>query len=207
MSNQAAQAQVVREPGRTRNAELDKTILQAVRELLAEEGYQSLFVNKVTQRGGVHVRTIARRWDSKAEMAAAAILGGDDPLRLGAIAGFPTGSLQSDLRELIRGNMAYLSDPATRAAFPALLAELAANPQAQERFVKREREWEAVIAETLQQAVDCGDAPDRILRRGHLVPSILGSVTFMSQFQPWSPSADTLVDDLADFVIAALLGP
>ena len=122
MSNQSAQTQVAREPGRPRNAELDETILQAVRELLAEEGYQSLSVNKVTQRCGVHVRTIARRWDSKAEMAAAAILGGDDPLRLGMTAGFPTGSLRSDLRELIRGNMAYLSDPATRAAFPALLA-------------------------------------------------------------------------------------
>ncbi len=203
----ADETQIDRDPGRPRNAELDSTILQAVRELLAEEGYQALSANKVTQRSGVHVRTIARRWDTKAEMAAAAILGGDDPLSAEPSAHFPTGSLKSDLRELIRRNMAYLSDPATRAAFPALLAEVDANPRAEERFVKREREWEAIIANTLQRAVESGDAPERVLRRSHLLPTVLGSVTFMSQFQPWTSSADTLIDDLADFVVAALLGP
>jgi AcrR family transcriptional regulator len=197
-----------RELGRPRNAQLDKTILQAVRELLAEEGYQSLSANKVTQRSGVHVRTIARRWDSKAEMVAAAILDGDDdPSSAGNTTSFPTGSLKSDLRELIRRNMAYLSDPATRAAFPALLAELGADARAEERFVEREREWEAIIAATLQRAVESGEAPERVLRRSQLVPTVLGSVTFMSQFQPWASSADILIDELAEFVLAALLGP
>jgi AcrR family transcriptional regulator len=201
------ESQTGRDPGRPRNAELDTTILQAVRELLAEEGYQALSVNKVTQRSGAHVKTIARRWDTKAEMAAAAILGGDDPLSAEDSADFPTGSLRSDLRELIRRNMAYLSEPATRAAFPALLAEVSANLRAEARFVKREQEWEAIIAETLQRAVESGDVPERVLRRGHLLSTVLGSVTFMSQFQPWASSAETLVDYLTDFVVAALLGP
>lgn len=199
--------EVGREPGRPRNAELDHNILQAVRELLVEEGYQSLSANKVTQRSGVHARTVARRWHTKAEMVAAAILGGDDPLRAESSTDFPTGSLRSDLRELIRRNMAYMSEPATRAAFPALLAELSIDARAEERIVRREREWETVITKTIQLAVEAGDVPEHVLRRSRLVPAVLGSVTFMSQFQPWSSSLETLVDELADFVVAALVAP
>ena len=65
--------------GRPRNAALDDLILEAVRELLVECGYHALSVQEVTRRCNVHVRTIARRWPTKAELVAAAIVGGDEP--------------------------------------------------------------------------------------------------------------------------------
>src|SRR6516162_418313 len=113
--------------GRPRDESLDAAVLAAVRELLAEEGYQALTVHKVTQRSGVHAKTISRRWSTKAEMVAAAILGGDTELYSGASKKLPTGDLRADLRELINRNLAYLTEPATRAALPALLAEIEAS--------------------------------------------------------------------------------
>src|SRR5215475_3198305 len=87
--------------GRPRDLSRDRAVLQAVRELLAEEGYQAVSVHKVTLRCGVHVRTIARRWGTKAEMVAAAVLGGDAPADAGSNPGLPTGRLRDDLRQLI----------------------------------------------------------------------------------------------------------
>jgi hypothetical protein len=73
-------------------------------------------------------------------------------------------------------------------------------------MVNREREWEAMINLVLQRAVESGDAPKRVLERSHLLPTVLASVTFLSQFQPWASSAASLVDELAEFVSAGLLG-
>ena len=203
MSTKTVAVSPAREPGRPRNVELDHKVLQAVRELLAEEGYQRLSVNKVTQRCGVHVRTINRRWDTKVEMVADAVFGGDDPVSERG-GDFPTGRLEPDLRELIRRNLDYLSDPAVSSAMPALLTEVATNAKAQELMVSREREWEATINLLLKRAVDSGDAPKRALERGHILPMMLGSVTFLSRFQPWAFSAETLVNELANFVVIAL---
>src|SRR5215475_6126119 len=102
--------------GRPRDLSRDAAVFRAVRELLAEEGYHALSVNKVTQRCGVHVRTIARRWDTKAEMVAAAVLGGEAPLYAWEADVLPTGRLSHDVRELIDRTRRYLADPAIQAA-------------------------------------------------------------------------------------------
>jgi len=149
--------------GRPRDATRDGVVLQAVRELLAEEGYQALSVHKVTLRCGVHVRTIARRWEGKAEMAAAAVLGGDARLYADLVPGLPTGRLAADVREMIDQTMQYLADPATRAALPALMAELEVNDTVRELFMRREEEWITVIRAVLESAVASGDAPERVL--------------------------------------------
>jgi AcrR family transcriptional regulator len=204
MLSQEVEPSLVRERGRPRNVEHDRRVLEAVRELLAEDGYHSLSINKVTQRSGVHVRTITRRWPTRVEMVAAAIFGGDNSLQEGSATGFPSGRLESDLRELVERNLAYLSDRSIRAALPAILNEVADDTRALNLMLDREREWETTINLVLERAVESGDAPGSIFERSHLLPMILGSVTFLSQFQPWTSSATSLVDDLTEFVLAAL---
>ena len=191
--------------GRPRDISRDKAVLQAVRELLAEEGYQALSVHKVTRRCGVHVRTIARRWDTKAEMVAAAILGGDAPLYSESPPGLPTGRLRDDLRELIDRNLAYLSDPAIQAALPALMSEISANDKVREHFERREEEWIATIRSVLERAVESGDAPERVLGRERLLARVLAGSTYSLQFAPVRVKDEGLVDDLAGFLLAALL--
>jgi AcrR family transcriptional regulator len=51
--------------GRPRNPELDRAILRAALELLAEEGYERMSIESIAQRAGVGKPTIYRRWPSK----------------------------------------------------------------------------------------------------------------------------------------------
>ena len=78
--------------GRPRSAEADEAILQAALELLAESGYRALTMEKVRASSGVGKATIYRRYGSKEELVAAAIvhLNSDIPLP------DDTGTLQGD---------------------------------------------------------------------------------------------------------------
>ena len=191
--------------GRPRDLSRDEAVCHAVRELLVEEGYHALSVHKVTQRCGVHVRTIARRWDTKAEMVAAAILGGDAPLYAGSVPHLPTGQLGSDLRELIDRTMQYLARPAIQAAMPALMGEVATNDKVREIFERREEEWTATIRSVLEAAVASGDAPQSILGREHVLARVLAGSAYSLQFSPVRVQDKCQVDDLASFLLGAVL--
>jgi AcrR family transcriptional regulator len=190
--------------GRPRNPAFDSAILQAVRELLAERGYHQLSVQEVTRRSGVHVRTVARRWSTKAELVAAAILGGDDPLFSEAPIR-PTGRLRIDLRQLVERIVTFLADPATRAAMPALVSEIATDDEVRERFERRTQEWTVAIRALLEHAVASGDAPERVLDRGGLLANVLAGTAFTLQWAASAPIDDGVLDELADFVLGALL--
>src|SRR3954453_6438752 len=81
-----------RPPGRPRSAEADRAILQAALELLAEDGYRALTMERVRERSGVGKATIYRRYASKAELARTAIA----PLNYDLPVPEDTGSLEGD---------------------------------------------------------------------------------------------------------------
>jgi AcrR family transcriptional regulator len=195
--------------GRPRDLSRDAAVLQAVRELLAEDGYQALSVHKVTLRCGVHVRTIARRWENKAEMVAAAVLGGDTPVDSESAVRMLTGRLAADIRELIYRIMQFLEDPATQAAMPALLGEIPANDKVRELFQRRESEWNTLIRLVLQRAVESGDAPARVLGRERILARVLAGSTYSLWFAagPGGAKDEDMAAELADFFLAALYGP
>ncbi len=72
----------VRPAGRPRNPELDAAILDAVLELLAEEGYERMSVESVAQRAGVGKPTIYRRWRTKSAMVIDALARTHEPIRV-----------------------------------------------------------------------------------------------------------------------------
>jgi AcrR family transcriptional regulator len=190
--------------GRPRDESLDAAVLTAVRELLAEEGYSALTVHKVTQRSGVHAKTISRRWSTKAEMVAAAILGGDTELYSGAPEQLPTGDLRADLRELIVRNLAYLAEPATRAALPALLPEIEASERVFALFEQRDQDFRDVIRAVLQRAADSGNAPAHAAGKEEIVMLILSGTTFNIAFAPTRRPAHGLVEELLDTLLTAI---
>jgi AcrR family transcriptional regulator len=199
---------VARAPfGRPRDESLDATVLAAVRELLAGEGYGALTVHKVTQRSGVHAKTISRRWSTKAEMVAAAILGGDTELYSDARTRLPTGDLRADLRELIARNLAYLAEPATRAALPGLLPEIEANERVFALFEQRDQDFRTVIRAVLQHAADCGDAPGHAAAKEEIVMLILSGATFNIAFAPASRKSEGIVEELLDTLLTAIHQP
>jgi AcrR family transcriptional regulator len=193
--------------GRPRDASLDTAVLDAVRELLAEEGYDALSVHKVTQRSGVHAKTISRRWKTKAEMAASAILGGNTELYSNVRKRLPTGDLRSDLRELISRNLTYLAEPATRAALPALQPEIAANDRVFALFERRDRDYREVVRAVLESAVDAGDAPAHAVEKEEVVTLILGGTTFNLAFAPSRTTTKAVVEELLDTLITTIRLP
>jgi AcrR family transcriptional regulator len=192
--------------GRPRDPALDRAILDAVRELLGERGYHGLTVQEVTRRSGVHVRTIVRRWNTKASLVAAAILGGDEPLFAAEDPPLrPTGRLRRDLRRLVERSVRYLADPSTRAALPALVSEISSDDEVRERFARRGVDFTAAIRSVLERAVASGDAPKRVLKRASLLSNILAGTAFNLQWTDPVRVNDARIDELIDFVVAALL--
>ena len=189
--------------GRPRNPALDDLILEAVRELLIEGGYHALSVQEVTRRCNVHVRTIARRWPTKAELVTAAIVGDDEQ---GAELATATGNLRVDLRALVEGSLRYLGEPATRAAMPALMAEMGTNEQVAGRLHRRQEQLRTTVQSVIEAAVDAGDAPEHALKACSLLPNLITGAAFSFQFMETSPPTKLPIDELTDLVLAAVLG-
>lgn len=157
-------------PGRPRNDELDDPILVTVRELLVEVGYQALSVQEVVRRCNVHVRTIPRRWPTKAELTTAAISAGDESSPTSQVR---TGHLREDLRSLVASSLDYMSEPATRATMPALMAEIHTNKQVAARFGGRQADLRKTVHAILEAAVAAGDAPNHVVRAAPLLPNLI----------------------------------
>src|SRR5947207_9878997 len=141
-------------PGRPRDNRIDDAILDAARELLLGRGYDGFTIEEVAARAGIGKAAIYRRHRSKAEMVFAASV---HDLRTEPPA--DTGSLRGDLLAFayfIRDN---IGRPVARQAGPALVAELARDPDLVARFqqtflAKEQRDFAAVV--------------DRAVRRGEL---------------------------------------
>ncbi|MCU1683258.1 MAG: transcriptional regulator, TetR family [Amycolatopsis sp.] len=104
--------------------EITTTIVDAVIDELAGQGYGKLSMEAVARRAGVGKSALYRRWPSKQHMVIAAISAISVPL-----AEMPdTGSLRGDLDIALRGVLAWLSDPKFFRIMPDLIAETARNP-------------------------------------------------------------------------------
>lgn len=183
--------------GRPRDSRVDHRILQTVRELIDEVGYPSLTVDQVAARAGVGKAAIYRRYASKAEMAFAATVHGQ---QLPPLA--DTGSLHGDLLALARTFHVRLAAPATRQLGPALVGELAVNPDLvtrfQDTFLAAEH---ADFAEIIERAVARGELAgpvDPVIAHVILAGSLTAALHVLQL-----PVDDAMVADLA---VAAAAG-
>jgi len=119
--------------GRPRNPAKDVAVLQATRDLLIEVGYQGATVVAIARRAGVGAPTIYRRWATKEALVEDAAFGHPQPAPMPA----PTGELSADLHAWVSTFLAFLADPAVRAALPGLLTAYHHDEQVYERLVLR----------------------------------------------------------------------
>ncbi|MEZ0052626.1 AcrR family transcriptional regulator [Mycobacterium sp. MAA66] len=111
---------MMKELGRPRDRRIDGAVLAATVDLLAEAGYATLSVDAIAQRAGTSKPAIYRRWPSKAHLVHEAVF------PISATTELPdTGSLDGDVREMMRRTVTVLSTAAARAALPGLLGEMA----------------------------------------------------------------------------------
>jgi AcrR family transcriptional regulator len=139
--------------GRPRSEEAHKAILDATLELLVEVGFTALTVEGVANRAGVGKATIYRRWPSKLPLAVEAF---------GQLPGFEevdTGSLEEDLKRMLRAYLQVYNSTPLSAVLPSLAGERFHNPELSVLFepVTRDRRQPLVLA--LERGRERGEIP------------------------------------------------
>jgi AcrR family transcriptional regulator len=149
-----------------RSADIRRSVLKAVRELLGEHGYGALSPGAVAARAGVDRTTVYRRWPTRARLAADALL---DLAEL-QIPMPDTGDLRKDLRRIARAVARQLSKPSVVALAGALV--IASTEDAElSGFI--EDFWQArfrAVGNVIRRALAPGEAvrgtdPDQALER------------------------------------------
>lgn len=139
--------------GRHREERIDRAVLDATVALLDEVGYAALTMGAVAQRAGVHRPALYRRWPAKRHLVVDALAEG-----LGLRPTPDTGDLRADLVAGMTTIVDSLAGTTLGRALPALVADLADDPELAERF--RERVFHsrrATTAATLRSAADRGE--------------------------------------------------
>jgi len=156
--------------GRPRDPSRDAAILDAAIELLVEEGYDRLTVERVATMAGAGKATVYRRWNSKAELVMDAVARIKPPLDT-----LDTGSLDGDLEALTTASCSQHSELANR-VMASVASVLAREPELLDTFRTRFTEPRIqLITGMLERARERGElAPDiDIPMAAGLLPSLM----------------------------------
>jgi AcrR family transcriptional regulator len=186
-----------RRPGRPRDAQRDRAILQSTLKILRTHGYAALTIEGVAADANVGRPTIYRRWPSKPALAVAALVTSD---RL-ALPAPDTGSLRGDLVALQGHQVELMKSPESRRVTAGLVADLVADPELAEIYVTQ---YLAPRRATVWQVLERG------VERGELVPDtdfafvydLLMGPLFMRAVVWGQPLEPGVVERTVDVVIA-----
>ncbi len=148
-----------RRPGRKRSEDSREAILEAATELVVEQGYAAVSIEKIAQRAGAGKQTIYRWWPAKGDVLMEALARKADvhiPLP-------DEGSWAADLRRMLDDSFALGRAPQIGELLCALMVEAQLDPAFGERFrtdfLERRR---AALATLVERARRRGDLPPNL---------------------------------------------
>ncbi|GLY80222.1 TetR/AcrR family transcriptional regulator [Actinoallomurus iriomotensis] len=115
---------------RPRDERIDHAVLAATSALLREVGYSALTMEAIAQRAGTTKPAIRRRWKSQRHLVVEAMA--DD--RIGVVE-VDTGCTHCDIVGHLEALQAAMADPALGHVLPALVADLADDPELRGAFL------------------------------------------------------------------------
>lgn len=122
-------------PGRPRDPQVDRAVLEATVDLLVEAGYQKTTIQAIARRAHVSAPAIYRRWATREMIIEDAVFGiqaGDDvPVPPS------TDDLRADLLTWTHQFLDRTAHPAARSAIPGLLSAYHHHDGVHERLVQR----------------------------------------------------------------------
>lgn len=193
-----------RRPGRPREEATEQAITLAAREVLAEKGVTRMSMEHVAAKAGVAKSTLYRRWPSKVELAVHAVAVTFDTISLE-----DRGSLAADMRAGIEEAARLLKDPSTGAAYAALLAESARDPegvgvQVRETLATR---LHALVALAVERAIERREIRAEMVDVDLLGDVVVGAILHraLATGDPDEEFIDGLIGLLADVAYARLL--
>jgi AcrR family transcriptional regulator len=141
--------------GRPRDPDVDRAILDAVVDVLAQRGYDGLTMDAVACRAGVARASVYRRHANRSELLAAACEHVTPP----PIEPPDTGDVRGDLVALAQALVTSLDQTDTGRILPAMLGAAAAHPEAEDVLRRFSTSRRAPSAEVLRRAVERGELP------------------------------------------------
>ena len=181
-----------------RSARIGDAVLAATLEVLSEDGFGALTVERVAERAGIHKTTVYRRWGSRESLVGEALAKQGSE----AIALPDTGTLRGDLRLVAAAVAANLATPLGRALAQAMVGQ-GDDPeiaQVTEDFWSTRFERTAVLVE---RAIDRGELPPASDAR-LTVELVVASVWFRS-IVTRSKVDDELIETVVDAILEGLL--
>ncbi|MFE7718836.1 TetR/AcrR family transcriptional regulator [Nocardia rhizosphaerihabitans] len=182
-------------PGRAREDRIDAAVLAATRQVLDDNGYAGLSIGEVATRSGIHRPAIYRRWPSKRHLVVAVVAE-----LLGVRPTPDTGDLRADLTAALRDLVGALRDTSLDRVLPALVADLANDPELRAHFLatvfepRRETTATALRAAMTRGEVDPGIDLDFVL------DTVAAPIYFRALFGHL-PLDDALVESSVDAVM------
>jgi AcrR family transcriptional regulator len=183
--------------GRPRDPSRDGAIRAAILRVLAHEGYAALTMDAVATEAGVGKATIYRRWRTKSELVADAVVALGDQETV-----VPDGgSLEADLRQLMRWLVTAVNGP-MGAATRSLLSAMAYEPQLRAAFHGGPMEhWQATFHQVWKRAE----------ARGEVRPGIAGTAIAATAsaaiLQRWLFGLEPVDQAFADEVLVEVVLP
>ena len=183
-----------------RSARVRSDVLAATSQLLGEVGYDTLTIEEVATRAGVHKTTVYRRWPTKPELVA-------DSVEVLAAERIPipdTGSLRHDLQLLARQVVAHNgNDRGKRAARSIVAAAAASNDLAANIHAF----WSgrmAVSSAIVQRAIGRGEVASDV-DPVFVIEALVGPI-WLRLLMTGESVDEEFADQLADFVVDGLVG-
>ena len=183
--------------GRPRDPSRDGVIRAAILRLLADVGYGALTMDAVASEAGVGKATIYRRWRTKQDLVVDTI----SDLNRAEATPPDTGSVETDLREMMHQMVALIAGP-TGAATLSLLSTMPHQPALAEAF----RHGPLAV---WRQSYD--DIWTRAEQRGEVRPglsrSIVAETTSALLVQRWLLTGEPVDEAYADEVLETVVLP
>jgi AcrR family transcriptional regulator len=187
------EAETKRRPG-GRSARIRQAVLAATLDLLSQRGYEGMTTQDIAVRAGVNEVSLFRRWGTKAAMVAEAL---QDYSALQTPTP-DTGSLQSDLLELLRGIIARIQTP-----LGAVISQIVIGHHSQPELEEvRHAYWSDRLlraATIVQRARERGELSEEV-DSDFLVEAAIGPI--LARTQATNRSLD---DHLPEQIVALLL--
>ena len=183
--------------GRPRDPSRDGVIRAAILRLLADVGYGALTMDAVASEAGVGKATIYRRWRTKQDLVVDTI---SDLNRAGSTAP-DTGSVETDLREMMHQMVALIAGP-TGSATLSLLSTMPHQPALAKAFREGPMAvWRQAYDDIWQRAEKRGEV------RAGLSRSTIAETTSALMVQRWLLTGEPVDDAYADEVLETVVLP
>lgn len=165
--------------GRPRDSRIDKRVIEATLELLAEKGFRGATIQAISRRAGIPASAIYRRWPSHIDLVEEATFPG-----FGNIDVKPTGNLRRDLGRFIDAYVDVFTTPAARTAIPGVISsyQQGEGTTSPEKWVENtgRQQFRAILEAAPADAVDPSVNADDVF------DLLLGSVFYRTFVLPFT---------------------